>query len=202
MPARYAALPSHPRAGADGDDLDELEAAFEGSDDEDDEDVEFHDARSEYQPLKPEDTSSPSFAHPLAGGDESVENAGIESSRSRSNGRHSRSQSTYDFENVNDADYAYHPPPGEPPRRDRALVNNNWGNSNGIIPDFTGISFPQAASRRGLNWVRRFLPARFGGGENGRSRVLGGGFENDGVFANVMAKPTGGVSERVQEDGA
>ncbi|KLO15858.1 hypothetical protein SCHPADRAFT_995499 [Schizopora paradoxa] len=180
MPAQYAALPSDPRHD---DEIDELEAAFEGSDDEGDED-QFHDARSEYQPLKPEDTSSPEV--PLT-------NAGIDGGdveRSTSNGRHARTQSTYDFENVNDYDYAYHPPPGEPPRADRALENNNWGNTNGIIPDFSNISFPQNAHQRGLNWIRSFLPERFRGRSSARERVVGGGFENDGVFANVMAKPT------------
>lgn len=192
MPARYAALPS------DGheDDIDELEAAFGASDDEDDEE-QFHDARSEYRPLKPEDTSSPVIAPPVAGsngGDEDRSTGDVPSS-----GRHARTQSTYDFENVNDYDYAYRPPPGEPPRADRAPVNNNWGNTNGIIPDFSGVSSPQSA-HRGLDWVRSFLPERFRGRNSGRERIVGGGFENDGVFANVMAKPTVQTSGQLEGD--
>jgi hypothetical protein len=193
---RYAALPSDPRAGEE--DIDELEAAFEASDDEDEE---FHDANSESRPLNPEDTSTPSLAH-------SGEDVGGENPyRGGSNTRplHSRSHSivvpttnssngvgTYDFENVNDYDYAYRPPPGEPPRRDRALLNNNWGNSNGVIPDFSNVTLPaQRARRRGWEWMQSVLPERFRSSTStGRGRAVGGGLENDGVFANVMAKPT------------
>ncbi|KAF7352676.1 hypothetical protein MVEN_01233400 [Mycena venus] len=99
---------------------------------------------------------------------------------------------TYDFENV---DYDY-PPPGSPPARDRALPNE-FGNSNGLIPSFDVDSAP--GPRRG--WFSRtaaaVLPShyvqRFGLGS--RNQVIGN--NNDGVFANVTAKPTPPV--RVQD---
>jgi len=51
-----------------------------------------------------------------------------------------------------------------------------------------------------LDWVRSFLPERFRGRNNGRERIVGGGFENDGVFANVMAKPTVQASGQLEGD--
>ena len=199
MPGRYAALSSDPRAGEE--DVDELEAAFEASDDEDDE---FHDANSEYRPLNPVNTSTPIVPHPLGRrDDDNIDESGEEPTRRP---LHSRSHSivvptginngvgAYDFENVNDYDYAYRPPPGEPPRADRALVNNTWGNTNGIIPDFSSMSAPaQRASRRGWEWMQRVLPESLRSKGSRRNRVVGGGLENDGVFANVMAKPAAPV---------
>ena len=114
MPAGYSALPnSHSRPEED-----EMEAAFEASDDEDDHDLDT----SESRPLNPtrtsnslEDDEDTPLARPFQG-----------SSPPPTRPSHFRTQSTgpaaYDFENIG---YDF-PPPGSPPPRDRALVNNNW----------------------------------------------------------------------------
>lgn len=77
---------------------------------------------------------------------------------------------TYDFERF---DYDI-PPPGSPPPAP--------GNSNGLVPSFDSIPLPAA---RG-SWFSRFLPTRRKSGPQG---PVGGGGHNDGVFANVTAKP-------------
>lgn len=94
----------------------------------------------------------------------------------------------YDFESL---DYDY-PPPGEPPSPTRALANNNWGNSNGHIPSFDAA---QRGPRRGwLERSARFLPRTvtqsLGISSAPPHGTIGGGTGNDGVFANVTAKPT------------
>ncbi|CAE6454369.1 unnamed protein product [Rhizoctonia solani] len=90
----------------------------------------------------------------------------------------------YDFE------YDYPPPPGSPPRPSALALPNNYGNSNGEIPAFTAVGPPQPTFfRRALGAI---LPNHYG---RGYSRVsegpVGGGMQNDGVFANVTAKPGG-----------
>lgn len=119
MPARYAPLPN-PRSQADNPE-DEMEAAFEISDDEDDSNP--RDAES--RPLNPTNTST-------IGHDDDDDDQPQTASVATSHPTHARRQSTvppgtYDFES---ADYDF-PPPGSPPRRDRALPFNDWGNSNG-----------------------------------------------------------------------
>jgi hypothetical protein len=97
----------------------------------------------------------------------------------------------YDFENV---DYDY-PPPGSPPRPSALALPNNYGNSNGLVPSFDA-STSQARPRR--SWFKSaaaaVLPAhymrRLGLGARIPSGPVGGGTLNDGVFANVTAKPT------------
>ncbi|THH10082.1 hypothetical protein EW145_g1580 [Phellinidium pouzarii] len=185
MPARYIPLPDAPQP-----DEDELEAAFEASDDEDDVDVRI----AESLPLNAARTFDSderdnrdidlATNHPLSGGTPTPPNA------------HNRTQSTapgqYDFES---ADYDF-PPPGSPPRRDLALPNNDWGNSNGILPS-APVARPhprvRAHGRLGFEWAMRVLPSRvterLAGREEPRRRVIGGG-NADGVFANVSAKPT------------
>lgn len=108
--------------------------------------------------------------------------------------RHARAPSapgTYDFEAV---DYASVPPPGTPPPHNRAFVNN-WGNSNGVVPDTDELDAAHLGPSRG--WFRRaaasVLPAsavrRWGLDYEPPPGAVGGGTNNDGVFANVTAKP-------------
>jgi hypothetical protein len=102
---------------------------------------------------------------------------------------------TYDFENV---DYDY-PPPGSPPGPSAVALPNEFGNSNGLVPDTFDVNSAAPGPRRG--WFSRtaaaVLPShyiqRFGMGS--RNQVIGN--NNDGVFANVTAKPTPPI--RVQD---
>ncbi|KAF9055509.1 hypothetical protein BDZ89DRAFT_975973 [Hymenopellis radicata] len=161
MSARYAPLPARP----DRDAQHEMDAAFDDSDDEDD----INDA-SESQPLNPT-PSSPQRGH------RSMPSTHI--------------PGTYDFENV---DYDY-PPPGSPPPPSATALPNSIGNSNGLIPSFN-IGTSRAGPRRG--WLQRsagaILPTpvmrRLGLAPQRPEGVIGGGTNNDGVFANVTAKPT------------
>lgn len=174
--ARYAPLPN-PHTDPHRDE--ELEAAFDDSGDED-EDVSPVDNHTHtrsrngaYQSL-PND--EPASAHPPP--DSPHHPTG-----------------TYDFENI-DYDYT-RPPPGSPPGPSaRALPNaGDWGNSNGMVPAFTAVSTD--AGRRG-GWFRRtaqsVLPShyvqRLGLAPEVPTHAVGGGTNNDGVFANVTAKPT------------
>ena len=92
----------------------------------------------------------------------------------------------YDFER----DYDY-PPPGSPPRPSALALPNDFGNSNGQLPSspIRGPSGPRPSLlRRALGGI---LPTHYSpvaSADSGITRV-GGGVENDGVFANVMAKP-------------
>jgi len=96
----------------------------------------------------------------------------------------------YDFERV---DYDY-PPPGSPPRPSEVALPNDHGNSNGFIPSFSFDSAPGPKH----NWLRRtaaaILPSSFaerlGLARHRPMGAVGGGTYNDGVFANVTAKPT------------
>lgn len=99
----------------------------------------------------------------------------------------------YDFE------YDYPPPPGSPPRPSAlALPGNVFGNDNGYIPVFSGV---RPAPRQG-NWftrsVRRWLPGR---SPPAPGRPVGGGTQMDGVFANVVAKPSTTEHPRALEEG-
>lgn len=152
-----------------------MDEAFDGSDDEDDG---LNDA-SETKPLNPSG-QSPSAAGPPT---------------------HSPPTSTaplpasYDFENF---DYASLPPPGSPPGPTTRALPNHWGNDNGLVPDFDNEMLVPPS--RG-NWFRRrvaqVLPTavvrRFGLDYERPTGVVGGGTVNDGVFANVSAKPTAPV---------
>jgi hypothetical protein len=136
--------------------------------DSDDEDA------SDSHPLNPSHQSSPSSTLPTT--------------------QHPQS---YDFENV---DYDY-PPPGSPPRPSAVALPNDHGNSNGLIPSFS-LDTSAAARRRGwfgraaaslvpTHYVDLFRPRQPSTG------VIGGGTNNDGVFANVTAKPA--VPKRTQQ---
>jgi hypothetical protein len=79
------------------------------------------------------------------------------------------------------------PPPGSPPL-DRAGPNH-WGNTNGVVvSDPINYNFHSSQG----NWFSRAWRSLRGG--NGRgidaSTTLGGGTNNDGVFANLSSRPT------------
>lgn len=111
-----------------------------------------------------------------------------------------RTPGAYDFENV---DYDY-PPPGSPPAPSSVALPNNFGNSNGLIPTFE-LGSSAVAPRR--PWMTRILnnvlPSRYGErlgyAQVPHAGVVGSGTGNDGVFANVTAKPSRPVT--IQEGG-
>ncbi|KAF4602099.1 hypothetical protein EYR40_005301 [Pleurotus pulmonarius] len=181
MSRAYAPLPN-PRSDRDA--HEEMEAAFDHSDDEDDVDA------SESQPLNPQPTS------PTAVGS-SHDNPRFPTPETHNNGTTSRPPGTYDFENV---DYDY-PPPGSPPLPSAYARPNEFGNSNGQIPDFE----LDASHRPRGGWLRRTIAAalpvsvsqRVGLAPRLPAGVVGGGLNNDGVFANVTAKP---AAPRVEGD--
>lgn len=172
MVHRYTQLPvSRPRHQVTQHDQEvEMQAAFDYSDDEDDEHT-----TSEAHPLNPvPDTPTPiSVQTPT------------------------HVPGTYNFDAV---DYDY-PPPGSPPGLPSFALPNNHGNSNGLVPEFDSIS----SRRPPRMWFQRaaatLLPSSVLSyvGLVPPSGPIGGGTNNDGVFANVTAKPT--APTRVQ-DGA
>lgn len=170
MAHRYAPLPNprQDRQATQHEREVEMQAAFDYSDDEDD-----HNA-SESQPLNPTTTSTVPVPQPTA-----------------------HVSGTYNFEAV---DYDY-PPPGSPPPPSSVALPNEYGNSNGLIPAFT---LPQSRGPHRM-WFQRaaaaVLPSsvltKIGLAPHRLSGPIGGGTNNDGVFANVTAKPTPPV--RVQD---
>ncbi|KAF8623691.1 hypothetical protein AX17_007389 [Amanita inopinata Kibby_2008] len=93
----------------------------------------------------------------------------------------------YDFER----DYDY-PPPGSPPRPSSRALPNDYGNTNGLLPAAPiHQSLPQPSFFRRA--VGALLPTHYSrvstSDPSHPTRVVGGGTDNDGVFANVMAKP-------------
>ncbi|KAI0703745.1 hypothetical protein BC835DRAFT_1499984 [Cytidiella melzeri] len=92
----------------------------------------------------------------------------------------------YDFERDYDYDF---PPPGSPPDPSIARPNNH-GNTNGVLPS---TPVRPVVNRRSLfrRLVGGLLPQHYQQVPtgSGAQRRVGGGIENDGVFANVMAKP-------------
>ncbi|KAH9843855.1 uncharacterized protein C8Q71DRAFT_825911 [Rhodofomes roseus] len=168
MPAHYAPLPSsHTDPDADH----ELEAAFDDSDDEDDQQGAPGRTRNGYHELA-HDESAASPSDPIAP---------------------EPAPGTYNFEST-DFDWV-RPPPGSPPSPTRALAND-YGNSNGVVPVLTDMD----GARRG-GWFRRtaaaVLPShyvqQFGLAQEVPRTPVGGGTNNDGVFANVVAKPSRSV---------
>lgn len=96
------------------------------------------------------------------------------------------SSAPYDFERV---DYDY-PPPGSPPRQSSILFSAD-GNSNGLVPT-SPVERPTPRSRQ-LPWYQRLLPNRYQQvptDVESRAARVGGGTENDGVFANLASKPS------------
>lgn len=148
-----------------------MEAAFEDDDDDDDDDD------VESRPLNPAAYSSPSPHTPTPG--------------------------RYDFENF---DYASFPPPGSPPRPSTSALPNEIGNSNGLVPSPSEVRHANAPRP---NWFRRsarvILPnvliSRLRLDYEPTHGLVGGGTNNDGVFANVTAKPSRPVQPRGDGDG-
>lgn len=105
---------------------------------------------------------------------------------------------TYDFER--DYDYTQ-PPPGSPPSPSAIARPNNWGNSNGELPVAT-VKPPAARTSFFKRIAGAVLPQhyqRVPTEPSSSSRALGGGIENDGVFANVTAKPGRGL--QIEDEG-
>ncbi|KAI0705783.1 hypothetical protein C8T65DRAFT_652713 [Cerioporus squamosus] len=102
----------------------------------------------------------------------------------------------YDFER----DYDY-PPPGSPPGPSSVALPNDFGNSNGFLPT-SPVRPPQPSVSFWRRAAGALLPqhyVRVPTEAPGR-RFVGGGTENDGVFANVAAKPSRGI-EITDENG-
>ncbi|KAI0649376.1 hypothetical protein C8Q79DRAFT_1007897 [Trametes meyenii] len=97
----------------------------------------------------------------------------------------------YDFERDYDYDYTQ-PPPGSPPAPSDRALPNDFGNSNGMLP----VGAPVQPPRPSVPFWRRaagaLLPQHYVRvpTEAPGARLVGGGTENDGVFANVSAKPS------------
>ncbi|KAF8639718.1 hypothetical protein AX17_000980 [Amanita inopinata Kibby_2008] len=164
MSNRYAPLPN-PQSDPHSHDIDgEMQAAFDYSEDEEEDQ-----ANSESRPLNPTSTS-PSY--------------------SRLPQTTTQPPGTYDFENV---DYDY-PPPGSPPRPSTVALPNEHGNTNGLIPTFDGTNRPFPRQRWIQRTAFRLLPQtlveRLRLRPSRPSGPIGGGTHNDGVFANVTAKPS------------
>jgi len=174
----YAPLPTQPtQEDADRD----LQDAF-GDDDDDDDDNILESTRLINQNHHP--AADPSFHR---NGPQPIQIPG-----------------SYDFER--DYDYTM-PPPGSPPPFTTAHPNN-YGNSNGLIPT-SPIAIPlrsRQSSGFGLllrKAVGSILPTHYQTlpTESPRLRLVGGGSQNDGVFANVMAKPVRSA-RTVTDDGS
>ncbi|KAI0660932.1 hypothetical protein C8Q70DRAFT_932574 [Cubamyces menziesii] len=190
MSARYAPLPN---PHSDPDAINEMEAAFDDSDDDDD----------HHTPV-----TSRNGYHSLPNAEPEPSRHSYDDDRHRTTSAHASAPSgTYDFENV-DFDYI-RPPPGSPPGPSTRALPNEFGNSNGYVPSFSQVrtdASPASSQRRGPSWFRKtaqaVLPShyvqRFGLAEPERPHgPIGGGTANDGVFANVTAKPSRGV--RIQD---
>ncbi|CCM04259.1 uncharacterized protein FIBRA_06426 [Fibroporia radiculosa] len=99
---------------------------------------------------------------------------------------------SYDFEREYDYDL---PPPGSPPVPTALAMPNDFGNTNGSIPLSPARPEPPRPSffRRAVGVL---LPQHYARipTEPTSMRTRGGGVENDGVFANVMAKPARSVA--------
>jgi hypothetical protein len=160
MPARYAALPN-PRSIPDTER--ELDDAF-GSANDDNNDTES-------TPLvgsNPQSASPGDVAPSRVGGQTSI-------------------PGTYDFER----EYSYDlPPPGSPPRPSTFALPNDIGNSNGLLPTSPIRRKPMPRLSLFRRLVGAVLPTHYMPVPSGPTGgVVGGGLENDGVFANVTAKP-------------
>jgi len=92
----------------------------------------------------------------------------------------------YDFEREYDF-----PPPGSPPRPSSRALPNDIGNSNGLLPT-TPVQIPKpkvSFFRRAIGAILPTHYARVPTSQVHPTRPTGAGIENDGVFANVTAKP-------------
>jgi hypothetical protein len=164
---RYSQLPN-PVVDLDA----EMDAAFENSDDEGDEPVDA--MQSVNQPL-------------LRRGSDQLQRSATPPLNNQSTSALATA-STYNFELPYDV-----PPPGSPPRPSEFSIPNQYGNSNGQLPNQAIIKRerPQRSLfRRALDTLRPSQP---------RNGPIGGGMSNDGVFGNVVAKP-GGAAPRIGEE--
>ncbi|KAG8987314.1 hypothetical protein FRB90_003411 [Tulasnella sp. 427] len=172
MSSRYAPLPTSSQQ-------DEMNAAFDDSDDEE----HLHDdhPNQDRAPLLPQSQSSNRSppSHPLADDDYSSSSA-LDTRRSLAMSAPAPPvPGTYDFE------YDYPPPPGSPP------PITAYGNSNGYVAEGPVQAAPSRPNilRRALGAV---LPTHYVRDDRG------GGVGNDGVFANMTAKPVG-PSQAIRE---
>ncbi|KAF8573538.1 hypothetical protein K439DRAFT_1399704 [Ramaria rubella] len=181
MNGRYTPLPNPLARDAEH----ELHAAFESDDDSDDDEQ-----CGENTPLHPLNTLIPCTDDPLT----SIRASdAIESSYTQ---QHATIPGSYDFE-ADPFDYAA-PPPGSPPGPTTFALPNRYGNSNGQLPSNPVI--PRRSGPR-TGFFRRavgaLLPSHYQSlpTEEGSSMgpARGGGTNNDGVFANMTAKPGRGV---------
>ncbi|PPQ71189.1 hypothetical protein CVT24_010007 [Panaeolus cyanescens] len=174
MPARYAPLPN-PQSAQDADR--EMEEAF-GLDDEHDDERSVH----EETPLTMTTASTRQSSAPHTSSASPVETTAL--------------AGAYDFEREYDF-----PPPGSPPRPSARALPNDFGNSNGLLP-----TAPVAVPKPRQSWFRRAVGAvlpthyqRVPTSEGSSRHVVGGGTDNDGVFANVTAKPQPGRVIRTED---
>lgn len=148
---------------------DEVQAAFDYREDDDDEDNDS----SESRPLNP---------NARQGGQPAPIPPPIQAPSYHSQGGYNFDSVDYDF-----------PPPGSPPPLSATAFPNEIGNSNGYVPVFDGRE-PQAPQqpwyRRATNVLPQGVRDRLGLGSSRPAGPVGGGINNDGVFANVVAKPT------------
>ncbi|KAJ7127086.1 hypothetical protein C8R44DRAFT_780373 [Mycena epipterygia] len=104
----------------------------------------------------------------------------------------------YDFEREYDC-----PPPGSPPRPSAFALPNDIGNSNGMLPTEPVIAPAPRSSffRRAVGAILPTHYTRLPGSDPSAAAagVHGGGIENDGVFANVMAKPQRARTARTED---
>ncbi|KAG6852079.1 hypothetical protein C0991_003368 [Blastosporella zonata] len=106
----------------------------------------------------------------------------------------------YDFER----EYAYdYPPPGSPPAPSSHALPNDYGNSNGLLPTAPVVPRPlrQNFFRRAVGVILPSHYVRVPTADSSSRTVIGAGTENDGVFANVVAKPQRNRAT-VAEDGS
>ncbi|KAG8823673.1 hypothetical protein FRC17_009257 [Serendipita sp. 399] len=93
----------------------------------------------------------------------------------------------YNFE------YEYGPPPGSPPRD--LAVPNHWGNTNGVL-----VTYPVTYDFNSQdNWFSRTWRSLLGGHHRETATKVGGGTENDGVFANISQRPIRGETSQSGE---
>ncbi|KAF9532522.1 hypothetical protein CPB83DRAFT_846923 [Crepidotus variabilis] len=91
----------------------------------------------------------------------------------------------YDFEREYDL-----PPPGSPPRPSARALPNEIGNSNGLLPT-APVDRPQPQRSFFRRIMGNIIPSQYQpvATDSHSTRLTGGGTDNDGVFANVTAKP-------------
>jgi len=167
MPAGYAPLPN-PRSEPDADR--ELEDAFDDHEDDEHSPTETTHLTHRY----------PADSHPLSV-DSALPPAGTPQPP----------HGAYDFEREYEYDF---PPPGSPPSPSAFALPNEIGNSNGQLP-----ATPQLPEPPRPSFFRRvvgvLLPQHYARvPTEAPAAPRGGGIENDGVFANVMAKPARSVA--------